>query len=86
MQNRKGDAEQPSDKSAGRVVAPIALKSEVVAQNAPCRFWDIGITIRKKIVATGFTRKYDGPALVYMQISKSCGEDRPRLRCFSRLR
>jgi hypothetical protein len=31
-------------------------------------FWDIGIMTRKKIVATGFTRKYDGPALVCMQI------------------
>jgi len=80
MQNRKGDPEQLSDEGSRRIVAAFALKPELIAEDAPCRLGDIGITVRKKIIATGFTRKYNGSALVYMQISKSGGEDRPRLR------
>jgi hypothetical protein len=57
----------------------------MVSQNAPCRLWQIGISIGQEALAAGFPRKHYRTSFVDMQMDERRRKDWSGFRNFARL-
>src|SRR5665213_770132 len=86
MQNRESDPKQLADQFSCIVVTTLALKSEVIAQDAPCRFRKVGVPVCQEACTASLAGKSNGASLMNVKIRKCCRENRSCFRRFARFR